>query len=73
MVQGFANMKNVRIFAIEWVNKGWGISSSPARALDWQSKGDEFESRMLHEAYSLENVFDKNDWSWAMQKFCAFV
>ena len=26
----------------------WGISSSLARALDWQSKGDEFESRMLH-------------------------
>ena len=26
-----------------------GALAHPARALDWQSKGDEFESRMLHD------------------------
>ena len=38
-------MKNVRIFVSESKN---GALAHLARALDWQSKGDEFESRMLH-------------------------
>ena len=64
-------MKNVRIFVSESKN---GALAHLARALDWQSKGDEFESRMLHKSfYFTRNVFCKNDWSWAMQKFCAFV
>ena len=41
-----ANKEILRIFASAMMQ--WGISSSSARALDWQSKGDEFESRMLH-------------------------
>ena len=36
--------KKVRIFASEKK----GALAHLARALDWQSKGDEFESRMLH-------------------------
>ena len=38
-------MKNVRIFVSDSKN---GALAHLARALDWQSKGDEFESRMLH-------------------------
>ena len=53
-------MKNVRIFVSESKN---GALAHLARALDWQSKGDEFESRMLH-------VCKKH---WAMQKFLPFV
>ena len=40
------------------VVKEKGALAHLARALDWQSKGDEFESRMLH-------IFD----SKAMQEF----
>ena len=40
-----ANKKNIRKFAPQWCN---GALAHLARALDWQSKGDEFESRMLH-------------------------
>ena len=44
-VQKFAKIKKVRIFAPQSAN---GALAHLARALDWQSKGDEFESRMLH-------------------------
>ena len=37
--------KNLCIFALEMKQ---GALAHLARALDWQSKGDEFESRMLH-------------------------
>ena len=37
--------KNLCIFAPEIIQ---GALAHLARALDWQSKGDEFESRMLH-------------------------
>ena len=40
-----AHSKNLRIFAPQ---SGNGALAHLARALDWQSKGDEFESRMLH-------------------------
>ena len=40
-----ADSKKVRIFASQ---KQKGALAHLARALDWQSKGDEFESRMLH-------------------------
>ena len=43
---------------------GNGALAHLARALDWQSKGDEFESRMLHKNHKKH---------WAMQKFLSFV
>ena len=50
-------MKNVRIFVSESKN---GALAHLARALDWQSKGDEFESRMLHKSFILlETYFAK--------------
>ena len=39
-------MKKLCIFAL--AIKRLGALAHLARALDWQSKGDEFESRMLH-------------------------
>ena len=36
-----------------------GALAHPARALDWQSKGDEFESRMLH--LFAHHLDDSND------------
>ena len=43
--KSLADSKKVRIFASQ---KQKGALAHLARALDWQSKGDEFESRMLH-------------------------
>ena len=43
-----AESKNVCIFAKSSAN---GALAHLARALDWQSKGDEFESRMLHNQF----------------------
>ena len=40
--------KNLCIFAPEMKQ---GALAHLARALDWQSKGDEFESRMLHHIF----------------------
>lgn len=35
----------------------YGALAHLARALDWQSKGDRFESDMLHESKSLNTAF----------------
>ena len=35
------------------IHRRRGALAHLARALDWQSKGDEFESRMLHHRYKL--------------------
>ena len=43
-----------------------GALAHLARALDWQSKGDEFESRMLHEK---NNYF----FSFCLNLFCTFA
>ena len=49
-------MKNVRIFVSESKN---GALAHLARALDWQSKGDEFESRMLHKSLLIVKGYAK--------------
>lgn len=41
----FVSSKNHRIFA---PHLGNGALAHLARALDWQSRGNEFDSRMLH-------------------------
>ena len=51
----FAKSKNVCIFAKLNAN---GALAHLARALDWQSKGDEFESRMLHNNKNLDYTLD---------------
>ena len=43
--ESLAAIKKLRIFASQLAK---GALAHLARALDWQSKGDEFESRMLH-------------------------
>ena len=44
-MNSLVDKKNIRIFAMRLA---LGALAHLARALDWQSKGDEFESRMLH-------------------------
>ncbi len=46
-VRVFPRQQSIRLYLISF-----GALAHLARAFDWQSRGDEFESRMLHKATS---------------------
>ena len=39
-----------------------GALAHLARAFDWQSRGDEFESRMLHHPIKTSFLYNRDDW-----------
>ena len=52
-MNSLVDKKNIRIFAMRLA---LGALAHLARALDWQSKGDEFESRMLHSSSAMQKI-----------------
>ena len=51
----FVNSKNGCTFAPDLKEKSAGVLAQVARAFDWQSKGHEFDSHILHKRRVLQD------------------
>lgn len=57
MMSGDLGRENVVFRQWLWYNESTGVLAQLIRALRWQRRGHEFESRTLHQVEIIQNIF----------------